>query len=186
MTAMKIAAISGSLREGSYNTATLRAIKELLPDQVEMEIITLEKIEPFSEDLEAQGWPPGVSDARERIADVDGVLIATPEYNYGLTGVLKNAIDWFSRPTGEGPICGKPLAIVGASMSKTGTARAQSQLRDAAFYNAMPLLTTSEVLISNADEKFDDDGRLVDNETRDFLGAMIEDFENWIQFNKRK
>ena len=184
MERMKIAGISGSLRKGSYNTATLRAVGALLPDDTDFEIITLEEIEPFNEDVEAEGWPPGVESAREKLNGAAGIIMATPEYNYGISGVLKNAIDWFSRPTGEGPICGKPLTILGASPSKTGTARAQSQLRDAAFYNAMPLLTSSEVLISNAAEKFTDDGVLTDNETREFLARMIEDFIPWVELNR--
>lgn len=177
----KIAGISGSLREGSYNTATLRAARELQPDNFDIDIITLEGIEQFSEDVEAGGWPENVKVLRERVEKADAVIFATPEYNYGVTGVLKNAVDWLSRPTGKGPIVGKPAAIIGASLSKTGTARAQMQLRDAAFYNAMPLLPTSEVIISNASEMFDDEGRLTDNDTRAFLGEMLEDFAGWVE-----
>ena len=177
---LKILGISGSLRSASYNTATLHAMRELLHDDMTLEIITLEDVEPFNEDVEAEGWPPGVEAARKTVTGADGLIIATPEYNYGMTGVLKNAVDWLSRPTGEGPICGKPVAIVGASPAKTGTARAQSQLRDAAYYNSMPVLPSAEVLISGASEKFGEDGRLVDNKTRDFLARTITDFREWV------
>mgnify|MGYP000049699704 CR=1 FL=1 len=180
---LKIAAISGSLRKGSYNTAALRAARELQPQGMEIEVITLEGIEPFNEDVEAEGWPPNVQVLRDKVAPAHGVLFATPEYNYSMPGVLKNAIDWWSRPTGKGPIVDKPAAIIGASLSKIGTARAQAHLRQSAFYNAMPLLPTAEVLISNASEIFDDQGRLADADTRKFLSEMLVEFGDWVRMH---
>jgi chromate reductase len=109
------------------------------------------------------------------------VIFATPEYNYSIPGVLKNAIDWLSRPERKGPIFGKPAAIVGATPSMIGTARAQAHLRQVVFYNGMPLIPDVEILISRAGEKFDDDGRLTDNETRDFLTDMAEKYTNWVR-----
>ncbi len=182
---LRIAAISGSLRKGSYNTATLRAAAEMAADTMDIDIITLEGVEPFNEDVEAAGWPPGVKALRDRMQGADGLLIATPEYNYGIPGVLKNALDWLSRPTGEGPVAGLPAAIVGASMSMTGTARAQSHLRQVFFYNAMPLLPTAEVLIAKAAERFDDEGKLVHEPTRKFLSEMLQKFEAWVRQHLR-
>lgn len=179
-TKTKIAAISGSLRKGSYNTATLRALQELAPDSIELDLITLEGVEPFNEDVEAEGWPPRVQALRDRVEPAAAVIIATPEYNYSFPGTLKNALDWLSRPTGRGPIVGKPLLIVGASLSKTGTARAQAHLRQVAFYNAMPVMPTAEVLISNADKVFDESGKLADSGTREFLETTIKKFSDWV------
>lgn len=172
----RIAAISGSLRKDSYNTALLRAARELQPAALALDVITLEDTPLFNEDVEAVGWPPEIQALRERVEPAEGVIFATPEYNYGVTGALKNAIDWLSRPTGKGPIVGKPAAIIGASMSGVGTARAQMQLRDALFYNAMPLLSSAEVLVARAQSKFDEDGRLTDEETREFLKSTLEAF----------
>lgn len=177
----QVAAISGSLREDSYNTAALRAARRLQPDRLEIDVITLEDIPLFNEDVEARGWPARIQALRDRVAPAAGVLFATPEYNYGMTGVLKNAVDWLSRPTGEGPIVGKPVAIIGASLSKIGTARAQAQLRQAAFYNAMPLMPSAEVLISDAADKFDANGDLADADTSDFLRRFLVDFGRWIE-----
>lgn len=182
-TKTKIAAISGSLRKASYNTATLRALQELAPEWIELDLITLEGVEPFNEDVEAEGWPPRVQALRDRVEPAGAVIIATPEYNYSIPGTLKNALDWLSRPTGRGPIVGKPLLIVGASLSKTGTARAQAHLRQVAFYNAMPVIPTAEVIISSADEIFDENQKLADSGTRDFLETAIKQFGEWVRLH---
>jgi chromate reductase, NAD(P)H dehydrogenase (quinone) len=182
----KVAGISGSLREGSYNTATLRAIREIAVDRLEIEIVTLHDIELFNADVEAAGWPQYVKALRERIEPAEAVLFATPEYNYSIPGVLKNAIDWLSRPEREGPIFNKPAVIVGATPSMVGTARAQAHLRQVAFYNGMPLLPTAEILIARAGGKFDDDGRLTDEKTRDFLNDMVGKFVVWIERHSRR
>jgi len=180
-----IAGISGSLRQGSFNTAALQAAAELAPDKVTVNLITLHDIEPFSEDTEAEGWPDGVAALREKVAPVDGILFATPEYNYSIPGVLKNAIDWLSRPTGKGPITGKPAAIIGASPSPFGTARAQAHLRQIVFYNAMPLLPYDEVLVMKAGNKIED-GRLVDEESRDFVKELMADFADWVRLHTER
>jgi len=176
----RVAGISGSLRKGSYNTATLIAAQELAPDTLEIEIITLEDVPLFNEDVEDKGWPLRVQELRDRVEAADAVIFATPEYNYSITGVLKNAIDWLSRPEGEAPLNGKPAAIVGATPSFVGTARGQAHLRQIVFYNAMPLLPTAEVLIANAKDRFDDEGRLTDEETREVLRDMLEKFAAWV------
>lgn len=178
---IRIAGISGSLREGSYNTAALKAAAKLAPDDVAIDVMTLEGLPLFNEDVEANGFPDPVARLHERIKSVDGVLFSTPEYNYSIPGVLKNAIDWLSRPERKSPIYMKPAAIMGASPSMIGTARAQAHLRQVAYYNAMPLLATSEVLIFRAGEKFDDDGQLHDEKTKEFLASMVADFRNWVR-----
>ena len=122
---------------------------------------------------------------REKVAPADGVLFATPEYNYSIPGVLKNAIDWLSRPTGQGPITGKPAAIIGASPSPFGTARAQAHLRQIVFYNAMPLLPYDEVLVMKAGNKIED-GRLVDEESRDFVKELMADFADWVRLHTER
>ena len=182
---LRIAAISGSLREASYNTGSLRAVAALAPATLDVDVITLEDIELFNEDVEDRGWPPKVSALRNRVSPADGLIVATPEYNYGIPGVLKNALDWLSRPTGKGPISGLPATIIGASPSTVGTARAQAHLRQVFFYNAIPLLPTAEVLIANAGDRFDENGDLVHAPTRKFLSAMLEKFEPWVRQHPR-
>jgi chromate reductase len=177
---LRIAGISGSLRKGSYNTATLRALKALAPDRLDIDIITLHDVELFNEDVEAEGWPPNVQKLRQRIEPADAVIFATPEYNYSIPGVLKNAIDWLSRPERKGPIFNKPAAIIGATPSMIGTARAQAHLRQVAFYNGMPLLPTVEILVARAGDKFNDDGSLVDEKTEKFLTDLATQFAQWV------
>jgi len=176
----RVAGISGSLRNGSYNTRTLRAAQEFAPESLDIDIVTLEDVPLFNEDVEAVGWPDRVQELRDRVEAADAVIFASPEYNYSITGVLKNAIDWLSRPPGNAPLYGKPAAIVGATPSFVGTARAQAHLRQVVFYNAMPLLPTAEVLIAGAGERFDDEGRLTDEETCAVLKDMLEKFAAWV------
>lgn len=177
-----IAGISGSLRKDSFNTAALQAATELAPEGVTVAMHTLHDIPLFNEDVEAKGWPDAVAELREKVAPADGVLFATPEYNYSIPGVLKNAIDWLSRPTGEGVITGKPAAVLGASPSPFGTVRAQSHLRQVLFYNSMPTLAGAEVMIMKADSKIED-GRLVDEESRGFVQTLMEKFAGWVRFH---
>ena len=181
----RIAAISGSLREGSYNTALLRAAIDLKPETLQVDIVTLHDVPLFSEDVEARGWPPPVEKLRDRIAAADGLIPATPEYNYSVPGVLKNAIDWLSRPEGDSPIFGKPVAIIGASISRIGTARAQAHLRSIAFYNGLPLLPTSEVLVAKAQEKFDEKGNLTDEDTKYFMRDMLAKLADWVTLHRQ-
>ena len=179
---MKVLAISGSLREASYNTALARGAIELAPAGVEVELYDgLAQLPPYDEDLDGEDAPIAVTDLRERIAAADALLFVTPEYNGSIPGVLKNAVDWLSRPGGQSPLNGKPLAIMGASPSMVGTARAQGDLRNIAFYNGMPVLTAQEVLIARAGEKFDKHGRLTDETTRKFLSEFLRQFSGWIR-----
>jgi chromate reductase len=179
---IRIAGICGSLRKDSYNLRALEIAKDVAPDGVELDIIRLDDVEMFNADLEKVGWPPGVQRLRDRVEPAHAVLLASPEYNYGVPGVLKNATDWLSRPTGEGPMTGKPFAVMGASTSYSGTARAQADWRNVAYYNSMPLLTTVEVLIWRAQDKFDEAGNLHDDKTREKLTQLMDEFTKWIRF----
>jgi chromate reductase len=176
----QIVGVAGSLRRGSYNQALLRAAQQLAPVAVQIRIHGLSEIPLFSEDVERAGIPSGVAHLREAVEEADGFLVATPEYNHGVPGVMKNAFDWLSRPSGKSVLNEKPAAIVGASLGITGTARAQSQLRQSFVFTNTPVLRQPEVLVGRAHEKFDSDGRLTDDTTRKFLLLFLEEFANWI------
>ena len=180
---LKLAGISGSLRAGSFNTKLLVAAQTLLPEGVDLEVITLERLPLFSADLEAEGLPDAVAQLRDRLAPAEGIIIATPEYNYSVPGVLKNAIDWLSRTPSKSAIRGKPVAIIGASTAMAGTARAQAHLRDVVFYNAMPLLASHELILGRVQEKFDVDGRLVDEKSVGKLGDLLGAFADFVRAN---
>ncbi len=175
---MHILGISGSLRKASLNTAALRACSEVLPPQVTMSIFDLSQIPIYNEDLRAQGLPEPVQQLREQIRAADALLIATPEYNFSIPGVLKNAIDWASRPP-EQPFDGKPIAILGATPGGLGTSRAQYHLRQVFVYLNGHLLNRPEVFISGAPNKFDADGQLTDAATAENLGKMLAALVDW-------
>ena len=170
---------SGSLRKGSYNTAALQNAYQLLPEGVSLEIFDLSSIPLYNADVEALGFPESVQLFRERIAAANALLIATPEYNYSIPGVLKNAIDWASRPAGKSPLNGKPVAIMGASTSAFGTVRAQTHLRQVCLFNDMHPLNKPQVLIMQAKDKFDEQGRLTDEATRGFIREMLMALKSW-------
>lgn len=176
-----IAGISGSLRKASFNTATLHLMAAMAPAGMTLDVVTLDGVEPFDTDVEAKGWPTHVAALREQIGAADAVIFATPEYNYSIPGVLKNAIDWLSRPERKSPLFGKPAGIIGASTSRVGTARAQAHLRQILFYNAMPLLPSAEVLIAQAAGRFDDQGRLTDDATRQHLADFWTKYAAWVR-----
>lgn len=177
----QVVAIAGSLRRGSYNRALLRAARELAPERLRVEIHDIDEVPLYNGDVEAEGVPPGVARLRAAIGAADGLLIATPEYNHGVSGVMKNVIDWLSRPPRESVLAGKPAAIVGASPGMTGTARGQSQLRQAFVFTNTLAMLQPEVLVSRAHEKFDDEGRLTDESTRKHLRDFLESFVRWIE-----
>lgn len=175
---MKILGISGSLRKGSYNTAALRAVQELLPQGVTLEIFDLTPIPLYNEDIEP--FPPAVRILRERIAQSDAVLIATPEYNHSISGVLKNALDWASCAP-DPPCEHKSVAVFGVSTGRSGTLRAQLHLREVCAALNMLVLNKPEVFIPHAAEKFDAHGRLSDGETRQRIRALVEALIAWTQ-----
>lgn len=175
---MRILGISGSLRTNSFNTAALRACLPLLPSGVTLEIFDLARIPLYNEDVYQQGFPASVQMLREKIADADALLIATPEYNYSIPGVLKNAIDWASRPPSQ-PFDGKPIALMSASPGALGGARSQYHLRQVfVFLNGL-ILNRPEVMIAAAPSKFDDAGNLSDAPTRDHLAKMLLALVEW-------
>jgi chromate reductase len=176
-TPLHIVGFSGSLRKASYNSGLLRAVAEVLPENVTFEIIDLTPIPLFNPDHEAD-TPGAVREARESIRAADALLIATPEYNYSFPGVLKNAIDWFSRPTGQSPLIGKPGAIMGAG-GRFGTVRAQLQLRQILVHLNVLLLNRPELMIPMAHEKFDTTGNLTDEATRKQLSDLVAALALW-------
>lgn len=177
----QVVGVAGSLRQGSYNRALLRAAQQFAPVAIRIRIHDLSEIPLFSEDVERAGIPSAVTRLRDAVGQADGFLVATPEYNHGIPGVMKNAFDWLSRPPGKSVLNGKPAAIVGASPGFTGTARAQSQLRQSFVFTNTPVLLQPEVLVGRANEKFDSDGRLMDAATRKILGLFLEEFANWMR-----
>lgn len=175
---VRVLGFSGSLRKGSYNTGLLRAAAELVPDGMTLEIFDLAPIPLYNGDVEAAGAPEAVRQFKAAIAAADALLIATPEYNYSIPGVLKNAIDWASRPPQNSPFSGKPLAIMGAG-GMMGTSRAQFHLRQVAvFVNLLPL-NKPEVTIQRASEKFDKEGNLTDVASRQQIRALLEALAAW-------
>jgi chromate reductase len=178
MSKMKILAIPGSLRKGSYNLSALRAAQQLAPPDVEIEIFDLHGIPPFSEDDE-KNPPARVTEFKRKIREADAILFGTPEYNYSIPGVLKNAIDWASRPYGDNSWNAKPAALMGASMGVLGSARAQYHLRQVfVFLNVHPL-NQPEVLIANAAQKFDADGNLTDAKTKEMITRLLIALVDW-------
>src|SRR5215212_1579232 len=167
---MNVIGISGSLRKGSFNTAALRAAQGLAPEGMTIEVAQIGDLPLYNDDVRAAGFPPPAERLRAQLAAADAILLVTPEYNYSISGVLKNAIDWASRPPNQ-PFEAKPVAIMGASPGLFGSARAQYHLRQMLiFLNAMPL-NRPEVMIGQAQNKFDADGNLTDEPTRESVGA---------------
>lgn len=175
---MRILGIAGSLRDASYNRGALRAAKELAPEGAELEIFDLDGIPGFNQDDE--GNPPEkVTELKRKIRDADAILFVTPEYNYSIPGVLKNAIDWASRPYGDSAWDGKPAAIMGASVGGIATARAQYHLRQIMVFLNMFPLNRPEVMIAGAAEKFDEAGNLTDEKTKDHIRKQLEALVQW-------
>ena len=170
----RILGISGSLRERSYNRALLQAARELAPKGVEIDEFDLAAIPLYNPDLEAAGDPEPVAALRDAVRNADALLLATPEYNRGTSGVLKNAIDWLSRPAMASILRWKPTAVIGASTGRGGTRRAQQQVRDALLFPGAIVLDEPEVAVPLAWEHFDEDGRLVDERTRESIRALLQ------------
>jgi len=175
---IRILGIAGSLRAQSYNLAALRAAQKLVPAGVTLELFPLGGIPPYNQDEERKP-PQRVVDLKTRIRNADGILLATPEYNYSIPGVLKNAIDWASRPYGDSAWAGKPAAIMGASIGAIGTARAQYHLRQTfVFLNMFPI-NQPEVMIGNAAERFDSAGNLKDETTKKLISQLLTNLVEW-------
>ncbi len=180
---LRILGIAGSLRKHSYNKMLIKNAKRLVPRELEIEIFDLEGITLFNQDFENEPNKK-LKTFKEKIRSADGILIATPEYNFSVPGVLKNAIDAASRPHGTNPFKGKPVGIMGASTGMLGTARAQYHLRQSLLYLDAYTMNKPEILVSYAKEKFDSRGLLIDEMTIKFVKQFLMNFTEWI--NKLK
>jgi len=173
MKKITILGFAGSLRKDSYNKALLRTAAELLPKEVELEIFDIEGIPLYNQDLEYE-MPAKVKEFKAKIRAVDAILVATPEYNYSVPGVLKNAIDWASRPPGDNSFDGKPVAVMSASTGMLGGARAQYHLRQVFVTLNMHPINKPEVIVPFAKDKFNENGQLKDDTTRTRIRELLE------------
>jgi len=175
---VRILGIAGSLRRDSYNRATLRAATKLAPEGTSIETLELDGLPGFNQD-EEQNPPTKVVELKKLVREADAILFVTPEYNYSVPGVLKNAIDWASRPYGDSAWNGKPAAIMGASIGAIGTARAQYHLRQMMVFLNMFPVNQPEVMIGNASERFDAQGNLTDDATKEFIRQLLQNLVEW-------
>jgi chromate reductase len=175
---LSILGFAGSLRQDSYNKAILRAAQEMVPSEARLEIFDLAGIPLFNQDLETEPTEK-LKEFKAAIRAADALLIVTPEYNYSMPGVLKNALDCASRPYGDNALDGKPVAIMGASMGMQGTARAQYHLRQSCVFLNMYPLNRPEVMVPFAQEKIDNQGRLIDPKTREKIAELVEALIVW-------
>jgi chromate reductase len=175
---VKILGFVGSLRKGSYNKALMRAAVELKPEDAIIEVFDLEGIPPFNQDLERQP-PQIVKEFKAKIREADAILIASPEYNYSVPGVLKNAIDWASRPYGDNAFEGKPVAIMSASIGSLGGARAQYHLRQSFIFLDMHPLNRPEVMMPFAQDNVDANGNVTNEQTKQLIRKLLEALVQW-------
>jgi chromate reductase len=175
---INILGFAGSLRKGSYNRALLQVAFGLIPEEASLEVFELEGIPLFNQDLEGS-MPEKVKEFKRKIRAADALLVVTPEYNYSVPGVLKNAIDWASRPPGDNSFDGKPVAVMSASTGMLGGARAQYHLRQSFVSLNMHPINKPEVLIILAGEKFDNEGRLVDEKAKELIRKLLEALVAW-------
>lgn len=173
MDEVRILGICGSLRKGSFNRRLLQVAREELPEGARLELADISGIPIYDGDVESAGLPAPVQTLKRQIRAADALLIATPEYNYSVPGVLKNALDWCSRPTQDNPFRDKPLAIMGASQGLLGTARAQYHLRQIAVSLDLLALNRPEVMVGLAESKFDAEGRLTDTKSRELVHKLM-------------
>jgi len=182
---IRILSFAGSLRKGSYNKALLNAAVELAPENVEIEVFDLEGIPLFNQDLESH--PPRiVKEFKEKIKAADALLIVTPEYNYSMSGVIKNALDVASRPPADKVFAGKPVAIMSASPSRFGGARAQYQLRQTLIVlNAHPI-NLPEIMFSQADKNIDENGKIKNEAIRELIRELLDELISWTKKIEKK
>ncbi|HJO83916.1 MAG: NADPH-dependent FMN reductase [SAR202 cluster bacterium] len=174
-----VVGISGSLRAKSSNGALLRAAQELVPASVDISIFDISDIPFYDGDIEKAGDPASVTDLKEAIKASDGVVIVTPEYNHAIPGLLMNTLDWASRDKSSGSMFGKPVTVMGAG-GMTGTARAQGQLQTILMAIGGLVMAKPGVLVASPADKFDDQYRLIDEETREFVRAHMTAFKEWM------
>jgi chromate reductase, NAD(P)H dehydrogenase (quinone) len=182
---ISVLGICGSLRRGSYNMAALRTAIALKPPNMNVTVADISQIPLYNEDVREKGFPPPVETLRRQIREADALLFACPEYNYSMSGVLKNAIDWASRPPDQ-PFAGKPCAILGAAAGMAGSARAQYDLRRSCVFVDMHPLNKPEVLIGQAQTKFDADGNLLDEAAKGFIRDLMTNLAAWARLIGKK
>jgi chromate reductase len=180
---MKIIAISGSLRKNSFNTGLIRSAIELKQDSIDIEYFDIKDIPLYNADIDGQYKPKAVLELAKKVAEADGLLISVPEYNYSFTAALKNAFDWLSRMMPM-PLLGKPLAMMGASYGMSGSMRAQLHFRQVVIFMDMRVMNKPEVMVAAANEKFDTEGNLTDEQTKQHIKKMLISFEKFIADNK--
>lgn len=178
---MKILGISGSLRKESFNTKLLQAASLYVPEGVSLTVLTLQDLPLYNKDIDTKIKPDSVQKLIDSIAECDGLLIGSPEYNYSISGVLKNAIDWASRPAYKSVLAGKPAAIISGAGSLVGGGRAQLHLRDVFSSTLTPVVPSPPFLVPTVQDKFDKTGELVDENTIRGLTRYLEDFVQWIK-----
>ena len=175
---MKILAITGALRKDSYNTQLLKAVQELAPKDMEIELVTLHGIPLYDGDEEDKhGVPAIVKALQEKVRQADGIIIATPEYNFSVPGVLKNATDWLSRS--GNPFKWKRVGVMGASQGPVGTARAQYHLRQNLNGLEAIVMPKPEIFVATADKKFVN-GQLTDEDTKKVIKTWLAAFKDWV------
>ncbi|MSQ70633.1 MAG: NAD(P)H-dependent oxidoreductase [Betaproteobacteria bacterium] len=179
MSNYKIVGISGSLRQKSFNSAALAAAAEVMPSELSLEIVRYDEIPLYNQEIQDKGWPAAVSRLRDQIAGADGLLIASPEYNFSITGVLKNAIDWMSRVPDQ-PFRNKPIAIISATGGPLGGARNQYELRKILGCLEGLVLLRPEIYIGGSAAKFNAELKLTDEPTRKIMGEQMVAFRDWI------
>ncbi|MGV6826444.1 MAG: NADPH-dependent FMN reductase [bacterium] len=181
---MRILGISGSLRAASYNSALLRTASQLLEGSGRLELADLSEIEPYSEDLDHDPWPPMAQAFKIAVERADALLIATPEYNHSIPGVLKNAIDWASRPAFASPLTGKPVGVLTVATGAVGGARAQTALHTILDSTLSPVFPSREMLVPNASNLFDSQGELHDETTIRRLKRYLDGFQEWVNLQR--
>lgn len=184
---IQLVGLSGSLRKGSYNTLLLKAAAKLLPTDVSMEIVTIADIPLYNADLDlpaAKQRPEVVEHFRKMLADADGILISSPEYNYSIPGGLKNAIDWASRGE-DSPLLRKPIAVIGATIGLWGTTRMQMAFHNVFLFLDMKPVYKPEVLVAQAEKKFDKDGNLTDETTKKLVRQKLEALKELIHLQSQ-
>lgn len=177
---ISVLGFAGSLRKHSYNRALLDAAVLAAPVGMRIQIFDLADVPLYNGDVEAAGEPDSVVRFKHAIRVADAILMVTPEYNHGVPGVMKNALDWASRPPDDAPLARKPAGVIGASPGQTGTARAQSQIRQTFEFTNTFCMNQPELLVFRAHERFDQNGRLIDQDVERRLRAFLQAFKSWI------
>ena len=178
---LKLVTISGSLRTGSFNTMLIRALPELAPAALHFTSLDWSAVPVYNDDVEKAGIPEAVTTLHRAIRGSDGLIIATPEYNHGVPGALKNLLDWLSVGKPPHGLYGVPVAVCGASNGTIGTTRAQAILRQTLAALNAPTMPFPQVLVATAQDRFNDEGKLVHESTRDFVGKWLIEVERWMR-----